>query len=109
VEFKVGNIDLLKKALESMASIRKESVQIFISKHTDQEKVAFRDAQNNLFNINLNTGKLATSSGMDEKQLGSFSNQIKRAYSLQVIDEVAKKNKWINKKLGENRYQLQRF
>jgi len=44
-----------------------------------------------------------------EKGLATFSNSIKRAYSEVVIDEVAKKQKWHQRKLGEGRFQLQRF
>lgn len=98
ISFKAENIDLLKKTIETMGIKIQSSAKTRISFY--------------------NVGRLVTidverqsieGSGMNEKQLTSISNQIKRAYSEQVIDEIAKKQKWLKKKMGENRYQLQRF
>jgi hypothetical protein len=98
VEFKVGNIDLLKKALEKI------EMKIF---QQDEKGIAFEDKNYNIFKINLINSRI--SGPLDEKGLGSLVNSIKRSYSEQVIDEIAKKQKWLKKKMGENRYQLQRF
>ena len=98
VEFKVGNLDLLKKALEksmTIRSIREEKMEVVVE---SWKKVT----------IDFKTSKI-TSSDYNAKELGAISNQIKRAYSEQVIDEIAKRQKWMKKKLADNRYQLQRF
>jgi hypothetical protein len=99
VAFKVGNIDLLKKALEKAGAkdilLRYDTELSFYFQNTDYIK------------INLETSKIISS--IDEKKLIGISNQIKRAYSLEVINELARKQKWIQKKMGENQYQLQRF
>ena len=108
VEFKVGNIDILKKALEANAEVRKGSVQHFVGRHSEHDKISFRDKIGTLINVDLTTGKMIAA-GYDEKQLIKFSNSIKRGYSEVVLDEVAKKQKWLKKKMGENHFQLQRF
>lgn len=96
VEFKVENIELLKNALANL----KLQVQ------TCKTSLSFY--HNGLYTeIDLTNGKITNS--MSEQQLTNFTNQIKRAYSLQVIDEVAKKQKWMKKKLNDTQFQLQRF
>jgi hypothetical protein len=98
VEFRVENIDLLKRALEKAGwpVVRETS-----------EAIQFRDRYSNPVTINLSTGKMTAS--VDEKQLSEICNFVKRRYSEVVIDEVAKRQKWIKKNMGANRYQLQRF
>jgi hypothetical protein len=97
VEFKVGNIEILKRALEKM------NVQIV---RQDENGITFNQAYNQ-FTISFLNSKI--NSNVDEKELTSISNSIKRAYSEVVIDEVAKKQRWIKKQMGAGRYQLQRF
>ena len=97
VEFKVGNVDLLKKALE------KAGCQI----QTQDQVISFKDKFGNFAMIDFEKSKII--SRMGDKQLADLSNSIKRAYSECVIDEVAKRNKWIKKQMGEGRFQLQRF
>lgn len=106
VEFKVGNIDLLRKAIEKVAA--KGSICEFKGVHTGTQRIDFYDPAGTRYQLNLDSGKLISTS-LNETQLGKFSNLLKRAYSEQVIDEVARKQKWLKKKMGENRYQLQRF
>jgi hypothetical protein len=99
VEFKVGNIDLLKKAIakEGHSIIFEEDGLIGIDAKTGEN-----------FWINLNNSTIKADA-VWESGLASFSNSIKRSYSAVVIDEVAKRNKWMKKDLGQNRFQLQRF
>lgn len=105
VSFQVGNIDLLKNAIEENAvnDFQRNSIQI----SADKTNVFFRDRYSNPIKINLTTGKMTAN--MDDKQLSDLSNSIKRAYSKCVIDEVAKKQHWLKKKMGPNQFQLQRF
>lgn len=98
VAFKVENIDLLKRALEKAGwPIYRET----------SDTIQFRERYSNPVTINLNTGKMTAN--VDEKQLSEISNFVKRRYSEVVIDEVAKRQRWIKKNMGNNHYQLQRF
>lgn len=99
VEFKIGNIDLLKKALEKLG--------IRINKQYASEAYLSFYHSGNYITIDLRKGKIT--SEMNEKKLSEFSNQIKRAYSSVVVDEVAKRQKWIRKNTAENKGQLQRY
>jgi hypothetical protein len=63
----------------------------------------------NYHEIDLVNSKMIGRNGESEKTLFDFSNSIKRAYSECVVDEIAKKQKWIKKNMGQGRYQLQRF
>ena len=101
VEFKVANFKLLKQALE-------ENGYVVAGMSEIEKNVSVRDNQNRLIKFDLANSKVS-SQYFDEKELATLSNQIKRAYSKTVIDELARKNKWIKKQMGENRYQLQRF
>lgn len=102
VEFKVENIDLLKKAIEN-AGWRIDQMYKDVSINITDKETSWRHVT-----ISLQGGQMSSTS-MEGKNLSSFCNQLKRSYSEVVIDEVAKKQHWIKKKLGENRYQLQRF
>jgi hypothetical protein len=99
VEFKVGNIDLLKKA------IKKEGYVIVSEK---KNGIEIMNSQLNKMTINFADSKI-TSENLTQSKLVDTSNALKRAYSLQVIEEISKRNKWIKKDMGQNRYQLQRF
>ena len=103
VEFKVGNIEILKRALEENATNAFQKGSISIGENI----VFFRDRFSNQVKIDLKTGKIIAN--MDNKQLSELSNSIKRSYSTVVIDEIAKKNRWIKKQMGVNHYQLQKF
>jgi len=99
VEFKIGNVDLLKKAIEKMEGTYLGNNEEFLNFRTNDGRY-----------VNVNFKKETISSvNFTEKGLATFSNSIKRAYSEVVIDEVAKKQKWIKKQMGQNHYQLQRF
>ena len=93
VSFQVGNIDLLKKALDLMKI-----------HYSDYGATIVTDR----FSIDLNSGQLS-STRINQIDLSKLTNQIKRAYSECVIDEVAKKQRWMKKQLGPNQFQLQRF
>ena len=99
VEFKISNIDLLKKAIEKMEGTYLGNNEEFLNFRTKDGRYVYIDFEK------------ATISSLNftEKGLANFSNSIKRAYSEVVIDEVAKRQHWHQKKLGENRFQLQRF
>lgn len=99
IEFKVGNIDLLKKALEKAGCTYLGNSEEFLN---------LRTRGGNLVKVDFKNATIS-SQQLDAKGLSSCSNQLKRAYSECVIDELAKKQKWIQKKMGENRFQLQRF
>jgi hypothetical protein len=98
VEFKVANIDLLKRAVVAMGLTVQGNSKTTVS--------FYRNGNAVLIDCEKQT---ITASNLDTKQLSGFSNSLKRSYSSIVIDEVARKQKWIKKNLGNNRYQLQRF
>ena len=98
IEFKAENVNFLVKAIKAMGGTNIQIYETgisFIHKGRESIRISFKNS--------------TISSQLDKNDLMTFSNSLKRAYSEQVIDEVARKNKWIQKKLGENRYQLQRF
>jgi hypothetical protein len=99
VVFKVENIDILKRALEAAGGRGISTIE--------GVRVNFYLVGTNYITIDLKNSKITSS--MDEKELTTISNEIKRAYSLEVINEVARKQKWMKKKMGANQYQLQRF
>lgn len=102
VEFKVENIDFLRKALERDGwKISQESRDhsIIIANKGWRSEIA----------INLKKNTVTSQSFKTEKELIAASNAIRRAYSLTVIDHVAGKQKWIKKQVAANRVQLQRY
>jgi hypothetical protein len=99
VLFQIKNVDLLKRAVEKAGHTITEQLSTGIS---------IRDKFGNRCFIDLVQGQI-NGRNMDEKQLTSFSNQIKRAYSEMVIDELAKKQHWLKKNMGKGQFQLQRF
>ena len=103
VAFKIGNIDLLKKAIEKMEGTYLGNNEEFLNFRTNDGRyvnINFKKETISSFGSNLN---------FTEKGLATFSNSIKRAYSEVVINEVAKRQKWMQRKMGEGRFQLQRF
>ncbi len=104
VQFKVENIDLLKKAIGWEGYRLGYEDERFLS--FDTKTGAYRPTCS--FQIDLKTSQIG-SSDVAERELASFANSLKRAYSAAVIDEVAKKAKWMKRDLGQNRFQLQRF
>ena len=102
VVFKIENVELLKTALV------KAGAMDIISQNRDTYLSFYLPGKGtDYITIDLKNSKITSS--MEEKKLTDISNSIKRAYSLEVINEVAKKQKWMTKKMGENRYQLQRY
>jgi propanediol dehydratase large subunit len=100
IEFKVGNIDLLKKAIEAIGGI--------LGNYQDKDGINFRTKNGKSVYIAFNKSEIIAQN-MDKKEIASYANEIKRAYSETVLNELSKKNKWIKKNLGQNRFQLQRF
>ncbi len=102
INFKVENIELLKRALEKEWTVfqggENKDYLVATKKGTYEEKIR----------IDLKAGQVR-SQFYSEKDLPSVSNSIKRAYSLEVINELARKQKWLKKDMGQGRYQLQRF
>lgn len=98
VSFQISNIDLLKRALVNAGFKRIE---------WSENDVRFENG-GSIFNISFVDSKIS-SRYIEEKILTGISNQIKRAYSLEVINELAQKQKWIKKSMGNNVFQLQRF
>lgn len=101
VEFKVGNIEILKKALAADGWLlnKMSNSNNLYARHKDSGQS---------ITINMEKGNIS-SKEYSEKELTTVTNAIKRAYSGAVIGEVAQRQKWIKKKLDANRYQLQRF
>ena len=99
VEFKADNITLLKKTLEKTKCTYLGNNDEFLN---------FRTQDGNDIKINFKNTTIS-SSQMDTRSLASFSNYLKRSYSEIVIDEVAKKQKWIQRKISDTKFQLQRF
>jgi hypothetical protein len=100
VEFKVENIDLLKRALENIG---------WYVRGENKRSIAIKRKDEYAFPVAIDFERGSISSTMEQSALFKFSNQLKRAYSEQVIDEVAKRQKWIKKQMGANQFQLQRF
>lgn len=102
VQFKIGNIKLLEEALE------REGCRI----HNQSESfITFSDKAGTRYTINFDQSSITKSGSqtVTEKQLSSFANSIKRSYSAVVIDEVARRKKWMKKEMGKNLYQLNRY
>jgi len=99
VEFNIKNIALLKKAIENAG---------YIITTTTENQFNFHNLNYNRFSIDLIQSKIS-SSDCNEKMVSLVSNSIKRTYSESVINEMAKKNKWIKQNMGKNQFQLQRF
>jgi len=102
VEFKIENIELLKKALE------KQGLKFWVNERDAQVVIKDSTGYNNKAVVNMKTGQIISQT-LNEKELTKYSFSLKRSYSEQVIDEIAKKNKWIKKQLNDKQFQLQRF
>lgn len=97
IQFRVENTNLLKKTLMAL-EIRipqEDKYGMVIQK-------GYTSAR-----IDLTRGEV--SSAINKEALALFTNQIKRAYSATVLDEVARKKKWIIKKTDQNKGQLVRY
>jgi len=100
VEFKIENFAILKKAIEN------EGFRITEASGTEGY-IAFRNKAEDLFTIKLKEQNFKGT--LDQKQMIDLSNQIKRAYSRQVISEVAQNQKWFKKEIRANNFVLQRY
>jgi len=98
VQFKAENIGILKRAIEAEGHTITFEEKTAIGVSVGRRWVA----------VDLERSTV-TSSDMNQAEISSFANSLKRAYSATVIDEVAKRNKWLKRDMGQNRYQLQRF
>ncbi|MBW8001793.1 MAG: hypothetical protein FVQ80_07185 [Planctomycetes bacterium] len=90
VEFKVGNIDYLKKALTDL--------NINYSSHDN----TIINTRGILFK--LEEGQVETQA----LYIGEL-NKIKRQYSKVVVEDVAKKKRWVIKNKGQNKMELRRY
>ncbi|MFH1547123.1 MAG: hypothetical protein ABIC57_01400 [bacterium] len=98
VEFKVGNIDLLKKAIEKAGyHISGEYAGV----------LTIKDQYGNKTNIDLRNQTITSAN--NENQVTTLANSLKRSYSEVVISEVAAKQKWIAKKLSDRKFQLVKY
>lgn len=101
VEFKIGNFDLLKKALPKAGwKIREvKGTGVLYASHEGLRK-----------SIRIEfDGSRITSQEFSKEELIKVANSIKRSYSRVVIDELAKKKNWFVKQAGENRLLLQKY
>jgi hypothetical protein len=100
VQFRVENIDILKKALE------KQGLGHYM--RSDGYTIVANSGGYNSFVIDLRNGMLQSTS-MNDRELADFSNSLKRTYSECVIDEISEEDQWFKNQLDENTFQLQRF
>ena len=78
--------------------------------YRNEERIAVRDKFGIRFLINFDQSTISNGgTRTDEREMTALANSIKRTYSTVVIDEVAKKAKWLKRDLGQNDYQLQRY
>ncbi len=100
VEFHAENVDLLKKALLSLG----------FSTRSGSNSLNVYDKSNRVTTIDFSNSQISSKDSFyNEKNLTNFANQIKRAYSLEVINKVASAGKWFQKRLANNKIQLQRY
>ena len=90
VEFKAKHKAILLLALKKLG---------YQTRENNQEQII-----TNIFSFNLKTQKVSYPRGY-ENQI----NQIKRAYSQIVLEQVAKKRRWILKNKAENEFQLIKY
>jgi hypothetical protein len=103
IEFHVGNVDLLKKALEAAGwNISNITTGAIYAKNNNLRK-SIR------IGLDSTSTTKITSQEFSQTELNNLNNSIKRAYSEQVIDELAKKQRWIKRNMGQGNFQLQRF
>ena len=94
VEFKIANVDFLIAAL----------VNLKVKFTRLENKIRIDDNWNESIYIDLDKQTVeATRSQFD------MINNIKREYSRTVLTEVAKKKRWIVKKLNNRNFQIQKY
>ncbi len=89
IEFKVASKDNLLAALKNLALYPRERNDV----------IYFGNQREN---INLSSGTIQAADT-------TTANQIKREYSKVTIEQIAKKKKWIFKKISESKLQLRRY
>jgi hypothetical protein len=105
VEFQVKNIELLKRALTKIGWTFSGTI-IEGKQYVRNESGRYDD----IVIINFDNNTISnTNSYYDAKSLSTLSNKFKRAYSEEVLNEVAKKNRWMLKKQNENNFSLNRL
>jgi len=93
VEFKAQHVELLRAALDSL--------KLRYSERNNQISVI-----GTYLTIDLANQKVVTTASNRET---SLINRIKQAYSTKVVEVAAAKQKWIIKKLADNKMALRRF
>ncbi len=100
IVFSLGNIDLLKKAVEKMGLRWEQDRQIL--------KIGKKNIWDTPITINLDNSTIS-SKYLNQREISTLSNDIKRSYSEVVIDQVAQKQRWIAKKLSDRKFQLNKY
>ena len=93
VEFHVEHADLLAEALKKIGMVVARSANVFTV-----------EAGPSTITIDLNTGRAEVPTG-EQGRL----NAIRRAYSREAINRVARRNLWSNKTTSDKSGVLQRF
>lgn len=105
VEFKARHRDLLKRAIEaigfSMVELGDHTIHV-----VGNAKSYGRAGIGTRIEINLETG-LARMMGSRANQ--ELLNELKRSYSRTVVEQIAKKKKWIARKKSSNEITLMRY
>jgi len=99
VEFKVDNLELLKKAVEKLGYTHQLVGQTLL----------INNKWNVVAEVDLQGGEISSRNFTNARTLTEFSYKVKRTYSEMVIDEVAKKNRWIKRQLSEGKFQLAKY
>ena len=103
-EFKVENFDLLLEAIKVHKDLN------IVTVNHDKQTLMFSNNFSSNFVVDAQRNTIKSSSyGVNEKTLAYTSNQLKQAYSLEAIQQAAKKNGWLVKRMGDNRIQVQRY
>lgn len=84
VEMKAANKELLEKALNALGLRFTRNGELFTI-HTEAGT------------IRIGAGETAELSGSNMSRLQERLNEIKRGYSAQVIQQVGRKNRWVNR------------
>lgn len=105
VSFSVNNVELLKKALTKIGWSFRGTI-LNGKQYVRNENGRYDD----IVIINFDNNTISnTNSFYDAKSLSALSNKFKRAYSEEVLSEVARRNKWLLKRQSENNFSLQRY
>ena len=97
-DLKLANLDVLRKALAALK---------FEILYETNGRLKIDSLNTGIMTIDTAAGTIQTSLGIDSTR--NISNQIKRAYSNQVIDQVAARGKWFKKTMTPSKVVLTRY